>query len=197
MNRTKLLRLLICGALFTCAVRLWLHRDLDPSLVTCRVIGPITWEENWRTPQENVLPELHTGDVLVTLSAHSLGWRHGHCALVLDPDITLEATTLGRPAAFRRTDGWNRYPTLWLLRPKRPLNQEEQAALRSAAEALSGLPYSLLAPKQLPASGAHCAALVWYVYRAGLEADIDPEGGWQALPGSLLRSSYFELTRLR
>ena len=197
MNRTTLLRLLLCGLLCACAVRLWLHRDLDPAQVTCRVIGPITWEENWRTPQETVLPELRTGDVLVTLSAHSLGWRHGHCALVLEPDTTLEATTLGRPAAFRPTDSWNRYPTLWLLRPKTPLTSEEQAALCSAAEELSGLPYALLAPKQLPASGAHCAALVWYVYAEALGTDIDPEGGWQALPASLLRSPFFEVTQLR
>ncbi len=197
MNRTALLRLLLCGALCACAVRLWLHRGLDPAQVSCRIIGPITWEENWRMPQENVLPELRTGDVLVTLSAHSLGWRHGHCALVLDPDTTLEATTLGRPAAFRTTDGWNRYPTLWLLRPRTPLSAEEQEALLSVAEGLSGLPYALLAPKQLPASGAHCAALVWYVYAEALDIDIDPEGGWQALPGSLLRSPFFEVTQLR
>ena len=197
MNRTKLLRLLICGLLCACAVRLWLHWDLDPAQVRCRIIGPITWEENWLTPRENVLPKLHTGDVLVTLSAHSLGWRHGHCALVLDPNTTLEATTLGRPAAFRSTDSWNRYPTLWLLRPKTPLSAEEQTALRSSAGDLSGLPYALLAPKQLPASGAHCAALVWYVYARALEVDIDSEGGWQALPGSLLRSPFFEVTRLR
>lgn len=196
MNRITLLRLLICLLLGAGAVRLWLHRDLDPAQVRCRSIGPITWEENWRTPRGNILPRLRTGDVLVTLSAHSLGWRHGHCALVVDPATTLEATTLGRPAAFRPAKNWNRYPTLWLLRPVTPLTPEEQSSLRSAAEALSTLPYTLLAPKKHPAAGAHCAALVWYVYDQALGQDIDPEGGWQPLPDSLLRSPYFQVFRL-
>ena len=197
MNRTFLLRLLVCLLLGAGTVRLWLHRDLDPDLVRCQPIGPVTWEENWRTPRENVLPALRTGDVLVTMSAHSLGWRHGHCALVVDSATTLEATTLGRPAAFRPAEDWNRYPTLWLLRPADPLTPEEQASIRSAAKALSALPYTLFAPKTHRAEGAHCAALIWYVFDRALGRDVDPEGGWQPLPCRLLRSPFFQVCRLR
>ena len=196
MNRRMLFRLLFCLLAAFSAAHLWLHRDLAGQPVSCRLIGPITWDETLTAPCQNVLPPLHTGDVLVTLSSHSLGWRHGHCALVLDESTTLEATTIGQPTTRKRAESWNRYPTLWLLRPKEPLTDSERSALLSAAEELESLPYALVCPKRLPASGAHCAALIWYIYaEAGMNAD--PDGGRFTFPADLLSSTFFEVLPLR
>ena len=191
-----LLRALLLLAAALCLIRLGLHLGLEPDVI-CRQIGPITWEENIPTPWDSVLPELETGDVLVTLSAHSLGWRHGHCALVVDGQarLMLEATTLGQPSRIQSAEVWNRYPTLWLLRPA-ALTEEERALLGQYGRQLDGFPYALRFSKNGESSQGHCAALVWHIFHL-LGYDVDGNGGWLVVPADLLECRLFDVIRLR
>lgn len=195
-RRSILLRCALLAALAACAVRLWLHLELEEDAL-CRSIGPITWEENVPAPWPNVLPQLRDGDVLVTMSVHSVGWRHGHCALVVDgaEGLTVEATALGTPSSVRSAWTWNRYPTVWLLRPQ-GLTEEERAALADYGLELNGVPYSLFSHKVQTSDHAQCASLVWHAYHR-LGYDVDSDGGWLVTPGDLMGCELFQVTRLR
>lgn len=193
---SRLLRMALLLLLAALGVRLWLHLGLEKG-VCCGSIGPITWEENVPAPWPDVLPELQTGDVLVTLSVHSLGWRHGHCALVVDgPErMIVEATALGTPSALRPAWTWNRYPTVWLLRAK-GLSAAERLTLAEGGLELLGVPYSLISRKVEAPYSAQCATLIWHAYRK-LDCDVDSDGGWLVTPRDLLGCELFQVTRLR
>ena len=130
-RKPALLRGVLMIALLVTISHLRLHLGLEDGVV-CRSIGPVTWEENMVQSHCCVLPSLETGDVLVTKSVHSLGWRHGHCALVVngEKNLILEATALSTPSCLQPAEVWERYSTIWLLRPEgfTPKQREQLAA---------------------------------------------------------------------
>lgn len=145
---------------------------------------------------------LKRGDVLVSLTTHSLGFRHGHAALVSNGETgkIIEHLVLGEVSSYSSIYGWNQYPTFALLRYKNAEIAEK--AVDFAEEKLLGIPYNPLAglikkdkSGENPISSSHCSHLVWQsFYAAG--ADIDGNGGKLVMPGDFLKCKDFEIVQI-
>lgn len=153
-----------------------------------------------------VAPVMEAGDVFVNSSTHTLGFRNGHAAIVLDEYGTvLESLELGRDSAVSPGGA------LWfaessnfiLLRLKSEYaNKTTRAEIAARARReLIGIPYSIAvgvfskkdqgtSPKH-----THCSHLVWQAYKnAGF--DIDSNGGIVVTPRDIARSPYFEVVQV-
>jgi len=100
----------------------WVHwsSSEEKTDLECRpLLGMFTREDrlcSGNNGLENI--RLKPGDILVTLSTHSLGWRHGHAALVIDENTTLEAAVLGKDAVLCSVENWYDYGDVAVLRVK-------------------------------------------------------------------------------
>ncbi len=201
-------------------------RRYAPMDVECRKSGTFTWGERLnlsqsaneaKTPESGwavFLPDLKDGDILISRNAHTLGWRHGHAALVIDAKRgrTLECVYWGEPSCVRKVSKWENYPSFGLFRLKdaeRKINPEglrDQASVRLgdavadyAKAHMEGVNYGLLAgiptkaPKELKKS--QCAHLVWYSFQQ-FGYDLDSDGGWLVTPKDLANSDQLELVQI-
>lgn len=178
-----------------------------PVNYTCIPNGPISREE-WVVGDDGgyqaatLLAPLHDGDILVTFGTHTLGWRHGHAALVVDAAqrLTLEALVLGEPACLQSVDKWAAYPNFMLLRPKNLTPAQSQEVAQWALAHLQATPYNplvgLLSPKALPGDAlpqaTQCAHLVWTAYHH-FGWNLDANGGRVVTPRDLTRSDQLTL----
>ena len=170
--------------------------------ITCRSLLPfrITCEERRSIPVK--LEALQAGDILITFSTHTLGWRHGHAALVIDEETLLEAAMPGVPSGFSPVSSWETYPTLLALRVNSASSEQIDAAVESAVSDLSGIPYGFFsglsankAPEP-PLSSVQCAYLPWYAwFRQGI--DLDSDGGRIVTVADLAASPLLEIVQLR
>ncbi len=161
------------------------------------IFFPTTKEETIQG-EEIVLPPLRDGDILITRATHTLGFRHGHAAIVIDAakGKTVESVLLGEKSSVQRVAKWKKYPSLLILRPKR----EELAikAAKFAEEHLVGVDYSLFVgllqkdkQHQNVIQSTHCSHLVWQAYwAAGLDLDGN---GWLVLPQNIAASDELEV----
>ncbi len=168
--------------------------------IQCQQIGIITFEEHvidqkGKPISSFRIPEMREGDVLIAKNTHSLGWRHGHAAIVIDSEKgkTLEAVLLGQNSSIQSINKWTSSPSFMLLRPKEGIDGREVAAY--ALETVHEIPYGLFVgiPQKFPevASKTQCAHLVWYpYYRFGY--DVDYDGGWLVTPKDIANSEFFE-----
>lgn len=152
--------------------------------------GRFTCEDRLRDADENPvyavpLAPLEAGDIILTFSTHTFGWRHGHASLVVDPvnDVTLEAVSLGSYSALVNAQHWRTYSNFMVLRVKDATEADRQQVVRFALEHLNGIPYSLLAgifgdKAPDPADGltAQCAYLPWRAWESD-GRDLDSDGG--------------------
>lgn len=148
--------------------------------------------------------DLQAGDILVSLNSHTVGYRHGHAALVVEGDrgVTLEAATMGTDSMILSASHWRDYPSFVQLRLKSD-RYDAQAVGEEAADAalehLKGVPYDLFCgfflpslPVQPPQS-VQCASLVWYAYAlVGVDLQLD---GLMASPTTLLNSPELEVVQ--
>lgn len=58
------------------------------------LLGWFTREDMLETPGP-FLADIQPGDILITLSTHTIGWRHGHAGIAVEPDTTLECAVCG------------------------------------------------------------------------------------------------------
>ena len=174
---------------------------------TCIPNGPISREE-WIVNADGgyqagtLLAPLHDGDILVTFGTHTLGWRHGHAAIVVDAKqrLTLEALVLGEPACLQSADKWAAYPNFLLLRPRNMTPQERSAVAQWALTHLENVPYDplvgLTSPKAPPdhslPHATQCAHLVWSAYHH-FGWDLDANGGPVVTPRDLTLSDQLEI----
>lgn len=172
-----------------------------PEYETSYICFPITANE-MNTVQQTRLAPLQDGDILLTFNTNTLGWRHGHAAIVTDAasGTILEHCVLGERSKFGAAKAFGRYPSFAVLR--HPDQKLAQAAAAYARERLAGIAYNPLAGlwkkdksgmEQLDTS--QCAHIVWQAYKA-VGADIDGNGGRLVLPGDLLKSEQLELVQL-
>ncbi|MBQ2890308.1 MAG: hypothetical protein IJE44_01515 [Clostridia bacterium] len=145
---------------------------------------------------------LEKGDVLVSLTTHSLGFRHGHAGLVLDEKrgTTLEHMVIGELSSYSNVSTWGIYPTFAVLRHKD--KEVAERAVEYAKEKLVGVPYNPLAgiidkdkSDEEEINHSHCSHLVWQAYFA-VGADIDGNGGRMVLPKDFLKCPDFEIVQL-
>ncbi len=148
--------------------------------------------------------DLQAGDILVSLNSHTVGYRHGHAALVVEGDrgMTLEAATMGTDSMILSASHWRDYPSFVQLRLKSD-RYDAQAVGEEAADAalehLKGVPYDLFCGFFLPSlpvqppETVQCASLVWYAYAlVGVDLQLD---GLMASPTTLLNSPELELVQ--
>lgn len=145
---------------------------------------------------------IQPGDILLSLSTHSMGWMHGHAALVLDEKRALQTLALGENSVITEVDSWRNYSNYALLRV-RGISPERGFEVATYAEQnLKDIPYRLLAglfqEKKMNSEskffGAHCAYLVWYAWEE-FGVDLDGDEGRVVTPRDLLQSDQLEIVQ--
>lgn len=147
--------------------------------------------------------DLQNGDIIVTLSIHSLGWRHGHAMIITDVENGkgVQAVMMGEKSNSSSTWSWTKYPLVAVLRPKNTSEDVRNQAGQYAEEKLKGLYYSLLGgvfsgrniDDELKTT--QCAHLVWYAYMT-CGIDIAPESGKIITPKDFLKSENLEIVQV-
>jgi len=199
------------------------HRNekYNKEYVECRsVFGRITMEDRVKDEssialtsvsnndsfeaESATLGNLQPGDILVTMSTHTLGYRHGHAALVIDENTTLESTVIGTESEFCPVSAWRTYADYAVLRVKDAPPGLRQAVAEYAGINLYGMPYNLTAgiwgdktadlnTERIP---VQCAYLVWCAWNA-FGYDLDSDGGRIVTPADLLESELVEIVESR
>ena len=147
--------------------------------------------------------DLQNGDIVVTLSIHSYGWRHGHAVIVTDAEnrIGIQAFMVGIESGETYVSSMNVFPMVAVLRVKDIDDETREEVAKFAEEELVGLEYSLFSgiftgrnAENVPSS-TQCAHLVWYAYfHYGI--DISPDGGLIITPKDFLKSDKLEIVQV-
>ena len=147
--------------------------------------------------------DIRNGDIIVTLSIHSLGWRHGHAAIVVDAEkgLCIQANMVGEKSGYGYVNTWKDFPMVALLRVKDESSEKTEEIAKFADDNLRGLPYSLFSgivtgrnSEKVPYA-TQCAHLVWYAYyHFGI--DISPQGGRIITPYDFLKSEKLEVVQV-
>ncbi len=149
------------------------------------------------------IANLENGDIIITLSIHSLGWRHGHAAIVTDAEngITAEAVMIGEKSDFGRIDEWEEFPLVAVLRLKGIDENTQNEIARFSSEKLIGVNYALSAGlfgggdfEDAPFT-THCAHFVWYAYKH-MGIDLDSNGGVVVTPKDILHCDQLEIVQI-
>lgn len=154
------------------------------------------------------LAPLHNGDVVLTSSCHTFGWRHGHAALVVNADYlySIESFSPGTKSGYGKLEWFQSCPNFMVLRLKeeyRYIADPEKIAL-AAESTLTGLDYDVtvgvFSPKDQCKNGrkpqkTQCAHIVWQAfYNFGI--DVDSDAGATVTVRDLSRSPYFEIVQV-
>lgn len=153
---------------------------------------------------------LEEGDIMINSSTHTLGFRNGHAALVLDTEGTvLESFELGRDSSVSINGHlwFAESSNFMILRLKDPDTGEiadkdvRTEIARKAKAQLKGIPYSLVAgiftkkDQGTSPKATHCSHLVWQAFKnAGY--DIDSNGGLIVTPQDISRSPLLEVVQV-
>lgn len=147
---------------------------------------------------------LEAGDILVNSSTHTMGFRNGHAALVLDEyGSVLESFELGRDSSVTMNGHlWFAESSNFIVLRLKDTNKDTRAKIaRDAMEQLRNIPYSIavgvFSKKDQGTSPVHthCSHLVWQAYKnAGY--DIDSNGGIVVTPRDIARSPLFEVIQV-
>lgn len=181
-------------------------RFFAPVSVSCTFNTPISKEEHIPPPmnQEAVFAPYQNADILITFASHTVFWRNGHAALIVDASKqqTLEAAVLGSNSSYQSVSKWSRYPAFILLRLKEITPELTEALTVTAKERLYNIPYHLTAgifsnsyPKEGPLKGTQCAHLVYTAYYLN-GYNLDSDGGAIVTPLDLLESDYLEIIQI-
>ena len=147
--------------------------------------------------------DLRDGDILVTLSIHSLGWRHGHATIVTDAKkgLYVQAVMVGEKSSIGFVNTFKDFPMVALLRVKEDVDVNPEEVADFAEKELVGLPYSLFSgivtgrnADKVPYA-TQCAHLVWYAYYH-FGVDISPQAGRIITPYDFLKSDKLEVVQV-
>lgn len=212
LGRSAADRLLSAGEAGRAAIRQTQADFFAPAELTCDpLLGWFTREDHLRDDAGGrvwapEMADLQPGDLVLTLSTHSLGWRHGHAGLVVETEdglATLECVVLGTDSQVMNAGHWRGYSNYAVLRVKGLDAAQRRACADYALEHLVDIPYHLSAgfigPKApSPDSfyfGLHCSYLVWYAWNA-MGVDLDSDGGRLASTYDLLHSDQVEIVQI-
>ncbi|MBQ6876700.1 MAG: hypothetical protein IJN46_10780 [Lachnospiraceae bacterium] len=167
------------------------------------LLGWFTREDRREEDERIVLVDLQPGDILLTFSTHSIGWRHGHAGLVLNEYAVLESVSLGERSAIVGVSHWKRYSNFVVLRVKGADEELKKEVVSFGREHLNDISYRLLAGwlgEKAPGVdeawfGAHCSYLIWYAWnRFGY--DLDSDGGRLVTCDDILKSPLVEIVQI-
>lgn len=214
VKKKKCVKMLLCSGVTIAVVvsgvyvtqRFWAHRQeyhFATDMVCTPLLGWFTREDRMVAEEEFSFKELKPGDILVTLSTHSLGWRHGHAALVLDEETTLESTVWGEDSCIGQVESWKRYSGFAVLRVKDVSTGMGESVAAYAERELCGVPYHLSAgfvgekapDTDMPYFGVQCAYLVWYAWNF-FGVDLDSDGGRLVTATDLLEADKLEVVEI-
>lgn len=149
------------------------------------------------------LAPLENGDVIVTSSCHTLGWRNGHAGLVTNAKTlsVLQSVAPGTLSHIETADWFMNSSNFIVLRLKDASGEERDAIAQKALTHLKNIPYSLLvgilSPKDAgeTVEKTHCSHLVWQAFRY-FGYDIDSNGGAICTARDISRSDLFEVVQV-
>lgn len=176
----------------------------DPPEAACSpLLGWFTREDRLVDARGTPLINLQPGDIIITLSTHSFGWRHGHAGLVIDENTTLECVVLGTDSKLMKSSHWTTYSNYAVLRLKDITPELQQEIAEYGTTTLLGVPYHLtsgfIGPKAPDPDdwqfGLHCSYLVWYAWNH-FGYDLDSDGGRLASSYDLLHSDLLEVVQV-
>lgn len=158
-------------------------------------------DENGNKIENPPFADLQNGDIIITLSIHTFGWRHGHAAIVTDAanGTTVQAVMLGEKSAFGNVSEWTGFPLVAVLRAKDLDANTRQQIADYAKNNLVGVDYSLFAGmfsknEEIPTK-TQCSHLVWYAYNQ-FGINIDYNDGETVTPKDILKSDKLEIVQV-
>lgn len=177
--------------------------------ILCEKIGIITSQESFIDNKGTYkygfnLAPFQNGYVLITKATHSMGWRHGHAAIVTDAEKgeTLEAVILGQNSQFQDINKWKTYPSFMMLKLKDTSPETLNEIASFSREYMYDEPYGLLIglfspknPEPNSIKGTQCSHLVWYPFMQ-YGYDIDSDGWWLVTPKDIANSDLFEIVQI-
>lgn len=150
------------------------------------------------------LAPLEDGDVLVSSSCHTFGWRNGHSALVVNANTRsiLQSVAPGMRSTIDSASWFTYAANFMVLRLKDASKQTRYEIALWAANHLYNVDYSILtgffsSPKDQgdePAT-THCSHLVWQAFKH-FGFDIDPDGGPVCTSRDIATSPLFEVVQV-
>lgn len=173
----------------------------SPDVKRSFVFFPVTAEERNKTQITN-MPSIKKGDILVTFNTSTLGWRHGHSALVVDEvsGKIIEHLSVGNTSTISYIESFMTYPAFVVLRY--PDEEVANKAADYAVESLVDVDYNIFtgilkkdkSDMEKPDS-SHCSHIVWQAYKyAGV--DIDENKGSIVLPKDISLSSELQVVQI-
>lgn len=141
---------------------------------------------------------LENGDILITPCSHVLGFRNGHCAIVVDAEkgITLEAPFIGRNSDFGTVNRWQKYASVAVYRLKDVDAETRDKIAKNSAKTLINKPYSLFAGiLSNDSETTHCSYLVWSAFKT-FGFDLNSDGGRIITPSDISKSPLLELKQV-
>ena len=174
-----------------------------PEIECAPMFDWFTREDRMKDDEFLGFADLQIGDILVTLSTHSFGWRHGHAAIVIDEYTVLECQQMGMDVSLEGIYYWNNYSNWAVLRPKNVTIEQQEAVCEFALSKLKGKPYNILSGifgRKAPDindenTGFYCTNLIWYAWNH-LGIDLDSDGGKIVTAYDLLHSDKLEVVQL-
>ncbi len=147
--------------------------------------------------------DLEDGDIIVTSSCHTFGWRNGHSALVVDSEDmrVLESRSLGIPSGYGSVRWFQKASNFIVLRLKGATKEERAEIANWATENLYKVDYSILVGiSQKKDQGdkpqvTHCSHLVWQAYYH-FGYDIDSDGGPVVTSRDIASSPHLEVVQV-
>jgi uncharacterized protein YycO len=185
----------------------------NPPKVECQpLLGWFTREDHLVNDSGEIvygpdLVDLEPGDVVLTLSTHTFGWRHGHAGLVVDnagTGTTLECVVLGTNSTLVDASHWRAYSNYAVLRIKDVTPDQQKAVVSYAEDHLLNVPYHLTAGliglKKAPETdtwsfGLQCSYLVWYAWNE-MGYDLDSDGGRLVTTSDIMHSKYLQVVQI-
>ncbi len=181
----------------------------DDKNVLCEKIGIITSQESLVNDDGKYeygfdLAPYENGYVLLTKATHSLGWRHGHAAIVSNKEneTTIEAVILGENTQIQNINKWRVYPSFMMLKLKDTSQETLDKIADFATQHTYDLPYGLVVgllnsknPDSSDLTSTQCSHLVWYPFKQ-FGYDIDSDGSWLVTPKDIANSDLFEIVQI-
>lgn len=150
------------------------------------------------------LSPIQNGDILITKSSRTYGWRNGHAALMVDEDrgTVLECAVLGTDSCLANISKWTKYPNFMVFRLRDASRELRNEIAVSAIENLKSVPYSLtvgiFSPKFKKAgeiNKTNCSHLVWQAFML-FGYDLDSDRSMIVTPKDIANSPLLEVVQV-
>ncbi len=160
---------------------------------------PHDYFEDYAAP----IAPLEDGDVIVSSSCHTFGWRNGHAGIVVKAETqsVLQSVAPGTISHVESIDWFSLASNFIILRLKDVSKTERAEIAKNALEKLRGLPYTLFAgifskkDAGEDIKATNCSHLVYQAYKY-FGYDIDSDGGAVCTARDIAKCDLFEVVQV-